>query len=251
MRLSSLICVLMFSFGSTANKFKVIPSRLSMSLSSKSKIVVHVRGNVKSEDIPKFYGQTVSNARNSILELGIDRFDVLSGADKPGDFLLIEAYNSESGPNDHKLTNHYLQWRDSVAPLMTQPRSAIKYRPLYPPAPAWATPAAASTLTDNYDGASISDTLTSVYSVTLTKNAFTQTVHIGDKKKFCSLFTVVVDIEILPGKEAEFIEATIINCKQSLLEPGIHRFDFMQENDNSCRFCLVEAYNAADAPAGE
>ena len=45
----------------------------------------------------------------------------------------------------------------------------------------------------------------------------------------------------------EFIKATIDNCKNSLKEPGITRFDFLHSNDNLNNFILVEIYNNPNA----
>ena len=39
------------------------------------------------------------------------------------------------------------------------------------------------------------------------------------------------------------------NCKASLLEPGIHRFDLLQSVEKPDHFLLVEMYNDANAPA--
>lgn len=46
-----------------------------------------------------------------------------------------------------------------------------------------------------------------------------------------------------------FKSATIANAQQSILEPGIARFDVVQQVDDPASFVLVEAYRNADAPA--
>lgn len=203
--------------------------------SSIEDIVVHVRGNVNLENVPSYYSKTIANAKNSVLERGIRRFDVLSGLDNPGDFLLIEAYRDLKGPDEHKLTNHYNTWREGVASQMTVPRAAIKYKPIYPPAVCWDTDKSASDIQESAE-------------VKLIKNSFTQTVQVNEKITLLSLLTVVVDIEVKAGTEAEFIEATIANCRNSLREPGVYRFDFLQETQSPTKFCLVEVYNTATAP---
>jgi (4S)-4-hydroxy-5-phosphonooxypentane-2,3-dione isomerase len=48
---------------------------------------------------------------------------------------------------------------------------------------------------------------------------------------------------------AAFIEATRINAESSAKEPGIARFDFLQQQDDPARFVLYEAYRDASAPA--
>jgi autoinducer 2-degrading protein len=53
--------------------------------------------------------------------------------------------------------------------------------------------------------------------------------------------------------KAEFIdafkEATIVNAENSAGEPGVARFDFMQQQDDPSKFVLYEVYRDADAPA--
>ena len=53
--------------------------------------------------------------------------------------------------------------------------------------------------------------------------------------------------------KAEFIdafkEATIVNAQNSAREPGVARFDFMQQQDDPSKFVLYEVYRDADAPA--
>ena len=46
-----------------------------------------------------------------------------------------------------------------------------------------------------------------------------------------------------------FKEATSINAENSAKEPGIARFDFMQQQDDPQKFVLYEVYRDASAPA--
>ena len=126
---------------------------LSMSQSANGGLLsVHVTGHISpgqsSSDV--FYMNTLQNARKSILEGGISRFDVLNRIDNNDEFLLVEVYNSETGPADHKLTSHYNSWRENVASLMAQPRSASKYTTLFPPRNNWKTDISASVTGEEY-----------------------------------------------------------------------------------------------------
>lgn len=56
---------------------------------------------------------------------------------------------------------------------------------------------------------------------------------------------VHVKAEFLAG----FKEATLANGRASLKEPGVVRFDIVQEQDDSTRFVLVEVYRDAAAAA--
>ena len=93
-------------------------------------LVVHVLVRVKPECVEAFKAATLANARASLREPGIARFDVVQAADEPARFLLVEAYRTAAAPAAHKETAHYALWRDTVAPMMAEPRSSVKYREL-------------------------------------------------------------------------------------------------------------------------
>ena len=84
-----------------------------------------------------FKAATIENAQNSIQELGITRFDVIQEQDDPTRFLLVEVYRTAEDPARHKETYHYLKWRDMVADMMAEPRSAVKYSNIYPDENGW------------------------------------------------------------------------------------------------------------------
>ena len=50
----------------------------------------------------------------------------------PGRNGLIEVYRGESAPGEHKKTAHYQTWRDTVAEMMAEPRSSVKYDNIFP-----------------------------------------------------------------------------------------------------------------------
>ena len=64
-----------------------------------------------------------------------------------------------------------------------------------------------------------------------------------------SLSVVHVHVRVKPEFIGAFHEATIENASQSVLEPGIARFDVIQQQDDPLHFVLVEVYRNADAPA--
>jgi (4S)-4-hydroxy-5-phosphonooxypentane-2,3-dione isomerase len=95
---------------------------------------------VKPETVDPFISATLENARNSIREPGVVRFDVVQQEDDPTRFLLIEIYRTAADPPSHKETAHYATWRDAVEPMMAEPRRSVKYRALFPDAAAWERP---------------------------------------------------------------------------------------------------------------
>jgi (4S)-4-hydroxy-5-phosphonooxypentane-2,3-dione isomerase len=97
-----------------------------------SMLIVHVFVHVKPEAVDAFAAATLENARNSILEPGVVRFDVVQQDDDPTRFLLIEIYRTPADPARHKETAHYVTWRDTVEPMMAEPRRSVKYRAIFP-----------------------------------------------------------------------------------------------------------------------
>jgi quinol monooxygenase YgiN len=53
---------------------------------------------------------------------------------------------------------------------------------------------------------------------------------------------LVVNIKVKPGTEAAFIEATLDNARNSILEPGVAQFDFLQDESDPTHFTLYESY---------
>lgn len=100
-------------------------------------IIVHVFVHVKPEFVHAFRQATVENARNSLKEPGVARFDVVQQTDEPTRFLLVEAYRTPQAPGQHKDTAHYQVWRDMVAPMMAEPRTSIKYTNIFPDDQGW------------------------------------------------------------------------------------------------------------------
>jgi len=90
-------------------------------------LIVHVHVQVKPEFVDAFRLASKENARHSVEEPGIARFDVLQQADDPCRFVLVEAYRTPQAPAAHKETAHYAAWRDAVAELMAEPRRSEKY----------------------------------------------------------------------------------------------------------------------------
>ena len=100
-------------------------------------LVVHVHVHVNPDDVEAFREATVENAQNSVQEPGIARFDVVQQNDDPTRFVLVEVYRTPEDPARHKETAHYQRWRDTVAPMMAEPRSSVKYTNCYPVDAGW------------------------------------------------------------------------------------------------------------------
>ena len=100
-------------------------------------LVVHVHVHVKPEYVEAFKQASIANARESLKEPGIARFDLVQQQDDPARFVLVEVYRTPEAPAAHKETRHYQAWRDAVAPMMAEPRSSVKFGNLFPEDAAW------------------------------------------------------------------------------------------------------------------
>ena len=99
--------------------------------------IVHVFVHVRPDRIEEFKKATLENARNSVLEPGIARFDVVQHLEDPTQFILVEVYRTPEDPARHKETAHYQTWRDTVEDMMAESRSSIKLANLFPDEKGW------------------------------------------------------------------------------------------------------------------
>jgi autoinducer 2-degrading protein len=99
--------------------------------------IVHVFAHVEPDQVDAFKAATSENARHSVQEMGIARFDVIQQQDDPTRFVLVEVYRTPDDPARHKETAHYAQWRDAVASMMAEPRTSIKYTNIFPDDEGW------------------------------------------------------------------------------------------------------------------
>jgi autoinducer 2-degrading protein len=104
---------------------------------SSSLIIVHVQVHVLPETVAAFAAASADNARESVREPGIARFDVVQSLEDPTRFVLVEAYRSPEAIAAHKETAHYQRWRDTVAPMMAEPRTSARYVNVAPEDQGW------------------------------------------------------------------------------------------------------------------
>lgn len=100
-------------------------------------LIVHVHVHVRPDSVADFMEATIENARSSVQEPGIARFDVVQQQDDDTRFVLIEVYRSPDAAAAHKETAHYAKWRDTVASMMAEPRRSVKYNAVFPDSQGW------------------------------------------------------------------------------------------------------------------
>jgi len=95
-------------------------------------LIVHVHVRVSPGRVGDFLAATVVNARASLAEPGVLRFDVIQDQADPDHVVLVEVYRDAEASAAHKLTPHYAAWRDAVAEMMAQPRESVRYSAVFP-----------------------------------------------------------------------------------------------------------------------
>ncbi len=100
-------------------------------------LIVQVQVHVKAEFVEDFRQATLANARSSVREAGIARFDVLQQGGDPTRFLLVEVYRSSAAPAAHRETQHYQVWRDTVTEMLAEPRTRMEYNNVFPEDEGW------------------------------------------------------------------------------------------------------------------
>jgi (4S)-4-hydroxy-5-phosphonooxypentane-2,3-dione isomerase len=95
-------------------------------------LVVHVHVRVVPGRVDDFLAATLVNARASLGEPGVLRFDVIRDQADPEHVVLTEVYRDDDASAAHKLTPHYAAWRDAVAEMMAEPRASAKFSAVFP-----------------------------------------------------------------------------------------------------------------------
>jgi (4S)-4-hydroxy-5-phosphonooxypentane-2,3-dione isomerase len=95
-------------------------------------LIVHVHVRVRPELVADFLDATRINAKASLTEPGVLRFDVIQEQDDPTHVVLVEVYRDLDAAAAHKSTAHYATWRDTVADMMAQPRESTRFSAVFP-----------------------------------------------------------------------------------------------------------------------
>ena len=100
-------------------------------------IILLVNLHVKPEYVEAFRQITLENARNSVQEAGIVRFDLLQQSDDTTRFVLYEVYRDAEAPAKHRETAHYNAWVAKVPEMLAEPRTRTFYSNLFPSDSSW------------------------------------------------------------------------------------------------------------------
>jgi len=100
-------------------------------------LIVHVFIQVTPGRADDFIEATIKNAKASINESGILRFDVVQSRDDKNHFVLVEVYRTKDDTARHKETQHYQQWYETVADMMAVPRTKQIFDNVHPGEDGW------------------------------------------------------------------------------------------------------------------
>jgi quinol monooxygenase YgiN len=94
--------------------------------------VVHVHVHVKRDKIEEFIQATRENAKASLKEPGVIRFDVFQQEEGADFFILEEIYKTQADSGAHKDTPHYKKWKNTVEDMMSEPRRSYRLKSIFP-----------------------------------------------------------------------------------------------------------------------
>ncbi len=100
-------------------------------------LIVNVFVQVKPDCLDAFLTATLENAKNSLMEPGIARFDVLQCPDDPNQIMLNEVYRTREDTGKHKETTHYQVWKEAVEEMMAAPRTKKIFHNIFPDEVGW------------------------------------------------------------------------------------------------------------------
>ena len=99
--------------------------------------IFQVHHYIKPDQIEAYKAATLENARKTVLEPGVVRFDVFQDATNPAHFSLLEVYRDLAARDAHLETEHFLKWKDVY--LQTQERKGHgdEFNALFPEESKW------------------------------------------------------------------------------------------------------------------
>jgi len=92
---------------------------------------------IKPEMIEAYKAASIENARQTVLEAGILRFEVFQDVKDPGHFSLLEVYRDLQAREYHLQTAHFLQWKEVALQAFDHRGQGEEYNPIFPAAEVW------------------------------------------------------------------------------------------------------------------
>lgn len=99
--------------------------------------IFQVHHYIKSDQVEAYKTATLENARKTILEPGVIRFDVFQDAVNPAHFSLFEVYQDLAARDAHLQTEHFLKWKDVYLQTQERKGNGDEFNALFPAPEIW------------------------------------------------------------------------------------------------------------------
>jgi autoinducer 2-degrading protein len=100
--------------------------------------IFQVHHYIKPELIETYKAATLENARKTILEPGVIRFDVFQDSSDPAHFSLFEIYRDIAARDAHLETEHFKMWKDVYLQTQQRKGNGDEFNALFPDENLWA-----------------------------------------------------------------------------------------------------------------
>lgn len=99
--------------------------------------IFQVHHYIKATQVATYRAATLENARKTILEPGVIRFDVFQDAVDPTHFSLLEVYQDLTARDNHLKTEHFLKWREVYLQTQEHRGNGDEFTALFPEEELW------------------------------------------------------------------------------------------------------------------
>lgn len=103
--------------------------------------IFQVHHYIKPDQVEVYKTATLENARETIKEPGILRFDVFQDQADPTHFSLFEVYRDMEARQAHLDTAHFLKWKEVALAAFAKRGHGDKFLALFPSEDEWRKPA--------------------------------------------------------------------------------------------------------------
>ena len=99
--------------------------------------IFQVHHYIKPDQIEAYKTAALENARQTILEPGVIRFDMFQDAQNPAHFSLLEVYQDLTARDAHLETEHFKKWKDVYLQTQERKGNGDEFNALFPEENSW------------------------------------------------------------------------------------------------------------------
>lgn len=94
--------------------------------------IFQVHHYIKPDQVEAYKDAALENARKTILEPGVIRFDVFQDVTDPAHFSLLKVYQDLDARDAHLETEHFLKWKDVYLQTQERKGNGDEFNALFP-----------------------------------------------------------------------------------------------------------------------